>query len=322
MHPHHLGLGAGVGACWLVGSALALGAAASPASADTMRAPAAVPLVPVDACDTASARAESLPVSAIDDTTGAGDDVNLDETGGCAGGGTQFFGTGSGPDHAYGIRVDRDCELEIQVQPMGNADLALYVVTGCDDVAGSCLGVDDADGPDGLEAVRLAATPGTDYIVLVDGNQGSAGRYELTIRETTDTGCQLAGEAVCGDGTVEPGEACDDGNAQDGDGCSARCTIEDTGDAGAGAADAAPGPDADTGSPDAGAVGGDAGPGNPGGPADSGGGCCQSGPPTDSVPPLMLMALAWLWSRRRAARPAGLRPGGSGPGVECGKTRV
>lgn len=32
--------------------------------------------------------------------------------------------------------------------------------------------------------------------------------------------------AVCGDGIVFPGEACDDGNAANGDGCSSTCTIE------------------------------------------------------------------------------------------------
>jgi fibro-slime domain-containing protein len=32
--------------------------------------------------------------------------------------------------------------------------------------------------------------------------------------------------AVCGDGIVFPGEACDDGNATNGDGCSSTCTIE------------------------------------------------------------------------------------------------
>jgi cysteine-rich repeat protein len=31
------------------------------------------------------------------------------------------------------------------------------------------------------------------------------------------------GEAVCGDGTVQPGEQCDDGNLKDGDGCSHNC---------------------------------------------------------------------------------------------------
>jgi cysteine-rich repeat protein len=34
-------------------------------------------------------------------------------------------------------------------------------------------------------------------------------------------------EAVCGDGVVEDGEECDDGNDVDWDGCSAECTVEE-----------------------------------------------------------------------------------------------
>jgi cysteine-rich repeat protein len=32
--------------------------------------------------------------------------------------------------------------------------------------------------------------------------------------------------SVCGNGEIEPGEACDDGNTRDGDGCSAICVLE------------------------------------------------------------------------------------------------
>ena len=35
-------------------------------------------------------------------------------------------------------------------------------------------------------------------------------------------------EAACGDGVLDVGEECDDGNTVDGDGCSANCTIEET----------------------------------------------------------------------------------------------
>ncbi|MCB9539209.1 MAG: hypothetical protein H6704_23590 [Myxococcales bacterium] len=37
-------------------------------------------------------------------------------------------------------------------------------------------------------------------------------------------GCQI--EAVCGDGTVDATEACDDGNTTPGDGCDATCRVE------------------------------------------------------------------------------------------------
>ncbi|EKX38261.1 hypothetical protein GUITHDRAFT_144369 [Guillardia theta CCMP2712] len=36
----------------------------------------------------------------------------------------------------------------------------------------------------------------------------------------------VATESTCGNGAIDPGEACDDGNSKDGDGCSASCKIE------------------------------------------------------------------------------------------------
>jgi len=41
-----------------------------------------------------------------------------------------------------------------------------------------------------------------------------------------DGGCVNTPIAFCGDGIVDPGEECDDGNNDDGDGCSATCTVE------------------------------------------------------------------------------------------------
>jgi large repetitive protein len=38
--------------------------------------------------------------------------------------------------------------------------------------------------------------------------------------------CAEAGGGVCGNGAIEPGEQCDDGNVKDGDGCSAACAKE------------------------------------------------------------------------------------------------
>jgi len=34
------------------------------------------------------------------------------------------------------------------------------------------------------------------------------------------------GAVVCGNGVLEPGEQCDDGNTEDGDGCSSTCKLE------------------------------------------------------------------------------------------------
>ncbi len=54
------------------------------------------------------------------------------------------------------------------------------------------------------------------------------GDCDWTIDETCQTcvlDCGLC-PAVCGNGAIEPGEACDDGNEEDGDGCSALCLLE------------------------------------------------------------------------------------------------
>ena len=61
------------------------------------------------------------------------------------------------------------------------------------------------------------------------GNGLIEGGEECDDGNTTDgDGCSALCEVepVCGDGTVDTGEECDDGNVSDGDGCSATCTIE------------------------------------------------------------------------------------------------
>lgn len=37
-------------------------------------------------------------------------------------------------------------------------------------------------------------------------------------------------EPICGDGTIDPGEECDDGNISDGDGCQSMCVLPSCGD--------------------------------------------------------------------------------------------
>src|SRR5262245_49990316 len=37
-------------------------------------------------------------------------------------------------------------------------------------------------------------------------------------------------QPVCGNGVLEPGEFCDDGNTIDGDGCNSQCAVEKCGD--------------------------------------------------------------------------------------------
>jgi len=41
-----------------------------------------------------------------------------------------------------------------------------------------------------------------------------------------DARCEVEHLCCCGNGALEPGEACDDGNPHDGDGCSSQCALE------------------------------------------------------------------------------------------------
>ena len=61
----------------------------------------------------------------------------------------------------------------------------------------------------------------------MDGStlMGSGGLFIDTTLYDGEVTC-LGGPPVCGDGHLDPGEECDDGNTQNGDGCSSTCQIE------------------------------------------------------------------------------------------------
>src|SRR5262249_47526236 len=58
---------------------------------------------------------------------------------------------------------------------------------------------------------------GTWTLTVVDDSAGNTG----TLRGWS---LRVVTAGVCGDGVVDPGETCDDGNAVDGDGCESNCT--------------------------------------------------------------------------------------------------
>lgn len=76
-------------------------------------------------------------------------------------------------------------------------------------------------------------------------DQAKSGNVTLSFKLDSDEGAQFGGWTIddvclvelkvapdpvaCGNGTVDPGETCDDGNTTDGDGCSATCQDEDPG---------------------------------------------------------------------------------------------
>ncbi|HXJ37309.1 MAG TPA: DUF4215 domain-containing protein [Candidatus Eisenbacteria bacterium] len=65
--------------------------------------------------------------------------------------------------------------------------------------------------------------PGLPNVNLLFGPTVSA-----TIRSTVESASCMTAATSCGDGTLDPGEQCDDGNFISGDGCSSACQLETT----------------------------------------------------------------------------------------------
>jgi hypothetical protein len=169
------------------------------------------PETPGDTCPAATPESGALPYTGPADTTvGATDDYDI--TGQCAasstpcagggpgpnpGRGRTYLGTGVGPDRAYHIKTDANCDLTITMTPGGTEDLALMVFQPtCANAGSNCLCIDDTDIGGDPETVTLTAVAGTDYFVVVDGYSsgavppGPAGPFTLSI---TGTGCNLVG---------------------------------------------------------------------------------------------------------------------------------
>jgi cysteine-rich repeat protein len=98
--------------------------------------------------------------------------------------------------------------------------------------------VDDyADGLAGKHGFIDALSKTDNFKVLSRVTQPVCGNGVLEEGEACDDGnnvdgdgcsadCMIEKKPVCGDGVLDPGEECDDGNLMDGDGCSSMCTRE------------------------------------------------------------------------------------------------
>lgn len=115
----------------------------------------------------------------------------------------------AGGEVVYEVQVAQSGMLDVTVTSA--ADLGVAVLTSC--LAGE-LGCADQQGAGGDESLSVPVTAGQTVFVMVDGPAGSF---------TLDVGSR---PIVCGDGLLEPGEACDDGNVTDGDGCTSGCLFD------------------------------------------------------------------------------------------------
>ena len=96
-------------------------------------------------------------------------------------------------------------------------DTVLYVLDG------SCRGTElacDHGSVNGESGVVVTLTAGQQIAVVVDGAGQASGQFALNV---------TAPEPRCGNGVLEAGEECDDGNTIDGDCCSQVCRFEPSG---------------------------------------------------------------------------------------------
>jgi MYXO-CTERM domain-containing protein len=179
---------------------------------------------PGDSCAEATEIA-TLPFASNGSTCGAGDDFN-NESGGAALCSDLPKGYG-GDDVFFKLTLQQGNQVAFDLSlPAGsNGDLALFLMRApsCADplvCAGNSVDLIGAGvGPERIKTNAQAYPTGT-YYLIVDSklsapDPASCGAYALTV-----TG-HLS--AFCGNGSVDPGEVCDDGNNDDRDCCAADC---------------------------------------------------------------------------------------------------
>ncbi|MFH2007871.1 MAG: DUF4215 domain-containing protein [bacterium] len=121
----------------------------------------------------------------------------------------------SGPEYTYWFYAYQSGSVTVSLTGMTGGDLDILVLedNGTDGCAQSaCIAVDGS-------AATFNAVAGTYYYFVVDGYQGDTSPYNITV----DCG---SADPSCGNGSVEPGEQCDDNNTTSGDGCSSACSLE------------------------------------------------------------------------------------------------
>jgi cysteine-rich repeat protein len=128
----------------------------------------------------------------------------------CAGGATT-----SGPDAVYALTFKQSSTVQITLSGKSPLDAILIIESQCG-VADSLLFCQNQT-TSGSEQQTLPVAANETIYVIVGGNAGSAGAFELDIDSA-------AGK--CGDGYKNTGEECDDGNTADGDGCDSNCKLE------------------------------------------------------------------------------------------------
>lgn len=119
-----------------------------------------------------------------------------------------------GNDSFFAVDLEAGHKLHIHVKAIDAVDPTVYVVDSCDERV--CQPLNAASYcPEGKEHLSFLAPLTDRYFIGVDSADPGGGRVEV-----------LAIAPVCGDGTKDHGEPCEDGNTVPGDGCDAYCRNE------------------------------------------------------------------------------------------------
>jgi cysteine-rich repeat protein len=118
----------------------------------------------------------------------------------------------------------------MRVQRLQWAVSAAVVLAACGDSGGDTGGSSFGGNSTTAASMTTMTTGGEASTGAPTGGEASTGEVTATGGATSTGAASSSGGAVCGDGVVDPGEACDDGNTDDADGCTNACALPGCGD--------------------------------------------------------------------------------------------
>ncbi len=120
----------------------------------------------------------NLPFSTIDNTTQAVNDYDP-MVGGCTG------IAEPGPDVVYHINLPEQTSIKVILTPQQqDFDAAVYIVTDCTNIIGSCIAGSDQGGEGEPENIELVLNAGVDYFIICDSNsENEYGEFQLEVIE-------------------------------------------------------------------------------------------------------------------------------------------